>query len=160
MNDKTIPMREQTLIMLKPSEALRRVGTLRKQLSKCGHITEARMVTLTTEAVEILTAHLSPHPLIQQETRKHYVGKILPVIVLQGEGVIWRVSQLVGTHANPEKCAEGTIRHTLWKEFGCSREYVGDSVYYNNFIMCSRTEGEAVLYIRTLINPNLVSFRF
>ncbi len=149
---------EQTLVILKPSEALRRFGPIRSQLAKCGLIIEARMVTVTTEAAEVLAAHLRPEQ--KRATVAHYAGKVLPVMVVEGEDIIHRVSRLVGTESNPELCSEDSIRHQMWQEFGCQVERLNHGPYYNNFISCSRTSGEAVLYIRTLINPNLVSFRF
>jgi nucleoside diphosphate kinase len=152
---------EQTLALLKPSPALRRLGPIRSRFATCGHIVEARMVQLNQDAVDVLTEHLNYRPAIKFATEKHLLGQTVPIFVIQGENIIERISRLVGISVNPEFCTEDSIRHQMWEEFGCRAEHLqGGSTYFNNFLHCTRNKIEANRHIAALINPNLVSFRF
>ena len=148
---------EQTVVLIKTSEALRRLAWIRTQLAKSGRIIQSRMVIPTTETVQVLYPHL--HPVLIEATQQHLVGKSVQVFVLAGEHVIEQVSQLVGIEVNPELCRADSIRWHMWHEFGCRTKYVGDGyTYYNNFLHCSRSPDEAYKQIAALTNAGLVSF--
>ena len=157
MKNKQTTTEEQTLVLFKRSDALRRLGPNRSRLAKCGHIVHARMVHMNSEVMDVLCSHLNP--VLKQATIKHYGGQMIPVFVIQGDNIIARVSKLVGTAVNPEFCTPDSIRYQMWAEFGCRVEALLDgSIYYDNFVHCTRTAVEALQQIPVLINPNVISF--
>ena len=156
---------ERTLVMGKPSPAThpKTLGPIRARLASCGphKLIEARMVQLNLAAVTVLTAHIRHGSPLERATEAHFFGQIVPVFVLEGVGVIERISKEVGERVDPSLCAEPSIRYQMWRKFGLLSENLPyGRTYINNFFHVTRTALEASKHIPALITEDLLWLKF
>ena len=147
--------KERTLVLVKP-EGFGRNGFVRREVARLGCIKIARIVTLNKEAVRALYPHLDR--VFQEPTDVHLCGQQVAVFVVEGEDIIQRVVQLIGTNVNPDECAPYTLRYRLQQELGRHIEHAHDGVWYHrNFVHRAKSSAEAEAQIRALIHDSLVS---
>jgi len=151
--------KQEALILIKP-EAMMRLRWIIGQIKGTGgKIIWTKSVTLNYEILRIFYPNITVNSLLWHATMNHLNGQPVAVLIIEGEGIIARVSALVGQDVNPERCVNNTLRHILWREFDLTVEHLGNGLrYFRNFVHCSRDQKEAASQIVCVKDPKIMKF--
>ncbi len=151
---------ERTFVLVLP-EAEKRTRWVMRQLKdkKDGigaEIILTRMITMNEDAIRRV-GHDLTGPL-KDAAHRHLAGEQALFIMVEGDDIVRRVRDLVGTHPNPRECIESSMRFKLSSDFDLRIErFENGTKYFRNYVLCPMTVPDANESIKFFTGSSVVS---
>ena len=120
--------KEKTFILIKP-EAFNKRKEIKEYIIKNTNlkISESRVVKLKESDIECIYVNDLKTPLMLS-IKKHLIGKLVEVCVIEGQSAIQIIWDLVGKHFDGNKCEANTLRYLFGR--------LGEIKYFNDEVYC------------------------
>ena len=133
---------DNTLVFIKPEGERRRIYII-NDLCRISAIKCQWSVRLDSRMLDGIYPGVPA--IVRAAINDHLLGRTVEVIGLEGDDIVSRAANLIGTHFDPEKCGPNSLRRRLWNMGGPMPMILEDGVtnYYYNFVHRARTDEES-----------------